>query len=135
MIISQNLVGGYMYLRSLIGPEQLLLMFYDQPGLIHACMQGWFNLADIVIAHHQRYVTLDEIFLAEDICYNAGSLISPRMIKEFLLPYYQQLIMNARSRQIDPDAPPLYSGRHRRKIHFSHPSLYQRDWHGCNVTI
>ncbi len=101
LIITQNLVGGYMYLRSLIGPENLLYTFYDQPELIHACMQGWFALADAVMARHQQSVTLDEIFLAEDICYNAGSLISPRMMKEFLLPYYQQLIANARTRQID----------------------------------
>ncbi|MBE0699282.1 MAG: hypothetical protein IH586_20355 [Anaerolineaceae bacterium] len=102
MIISQNLVGGYMYLRSLIGPEELLYTFHDQPQLIHSCMEGWFTLADAVIARHQKYVTLDEIFLAEDICYNAGPLISPKMMKQFLIPYYQQLITNARARQIDP---------------------------------
>lgn len=101
MLITQNLVGGYMYLRSLIGPEELLYAFHDQPKLIHSCMEGWLRLADAVTARHQQYVTLDEIFLAEDICYNAGPLISPRMMKEFLLPYYQQLINNARMRQID----------------------------------
>jgi hypothetical protein len=53
------------------------------------------------VARHQEYVTLDEMFLAEDICYNHGSLISPEMMREFLLPYYEQLIANARSRQID----------------------------------
>jgi len=37
--------------------------------------------------------------MAEDICYNAGMLISPVMFEEFLLPYYQQLVSNARSRQ------------------------------------
>jgi len=38
MIVVQNLVGGYMYLRSLIGPEDTLYVFYDQPELIHACI-------------------------------------------------------------------------------------------------
>jgi uroporphyrinogen decarboxylase len=101
LIITQNLVGGYMYLRSLIGPEPLLLAFYDMPELIHACMRQWLELADAVIARHQQYVTLDEIFLAEDICYNVGPLISPDMMREFLIPYYQQLIANLRPRQID----------------------------------
>lgn len=100
-VISQGLVGGYMYLRSLIGPGELLYMVYDHPELIHDCMQTWFDLADGVIARHQQYLSLDEFFLAEDICYNHGSLISPDMIKEFLFPYYQQLIANIRSRQID----------------------------------
>jgi len=100
-IICQNLVGGYMYLRSLIGPEELLYAVHDQPELIHACMKTWLELADAVIARHQEYVTIDELFLAEDICYNHGPLISPEMMREFLFPYYQQLIANLRSRQID----------------------------------
>lgn len=101
LLVQQYLVGGYMYLRSLIGPEDLLYVFYDQPDLIHACMQTWLELADVVIAKHQQYLTLDEIFLAEDICYNHGSLISPEMMRKFLVPYYQQLIQNVKRRQID----------------------------------
>ena len=100
-IVQQGLVGGYMYLRSLAGPEDLLYMFYDQPELIHDCMKTWFELADRVISEHQKYVTLDEIFFAEDICYKSGSLISPDMMREFLLPYYQQLIDNIKSRQLE----------------------------------
>ena len=100
-IITQNLIGGYMYLRSLIGPEDLLYAFHDQPELIHDCMKTWFDLADAVITRHQQSVTIDEIFLAEDICYNHGPLISPDMMNEFLIPYYQQVIRNLRLRQID----------------------------------
>jgi hypothetical protein len=101
MIIQQGLIGGYMYLRSLIGPGDLPYAFYDMPDVINDCMKTWFELADTVIAKHQQYITLDEIFLAEDICYNHGILMSPDMMREFLIPYYQQLINNAKSRQID----------------------------------
>jgi len=101
LLISQKIVGGYMYLRSLIGPEGLLFAFYDMPDVIHDCMETWYILADAVIARHQEHVTLDELFLAEDICYNAGCLISPQMMQEFLLPYYQQLITNIKARQLD----------------------------------
>jgi hypothetical protein len=101
MMITQCLIGGYMYLRSLVGPEGILYLLHDDPKLVHACMQAWFDLADAVIARHQQHVTIDEIFFAEDICYNHGSLISPAMMKEFLLPYYQQIITNLKHRQID----------------------------------
>jgi len=101
LMIVQNLIGGYMYLRSLIGPEQLLYTFYDDPELIRECMRTWFEIADTVIIRHQKYVTLDELFIAEDICYKQSSLISPDMIREFLFPYYQQLIGNIKSRQLD----------------------------------
>ena len=101
LMIQQNLIGGYMYLRSLMGPEGALYAFHDMPELVHACMQTWFELADPIIARHQEHVTIDEIFFAEDICYNHGILISPDMMREFLLPYYQQVIANVKARQID----------------------------------
>jgi len=100
-IVQQGVVGGYMYLRSLIGPEDTLYKFYDEPELVHDCMKTWFELADKVIAEHQKYVTLDELYFGEDICYKSGPLISPNMIREFLFPYYRQLINNIKSRQID----------------------------------
>jgi uroporphyrinogen decarboxylase len=101
MIMGQNVIGGYMYLRSLIGPGDLLYAFMDQPELIHDCMKTWLELADPIVARHQEYVTIEELFLAEDICYNHGILISPDMMKEFLLPYYQQLLANIKRRNID----------------------------------
>jgi len=64
-------------------------------------MQAWLALADAAIARHQAFVTLDELYLAEDICYNHGPLCSPEMMKEFLFPYYQQLLANVKDRQID----------------------------------
>jgi hypothetical protein len=101
-IITQQAVGGYMYLRSLIGPTELPYMFYDNPDLIHDCMQTWLTLADAVIAEYQKVVNIDIIALGEDICYNHGPLISPDMMREFLFPYYQQLISNIKSRQLEP---------------------------------
>jgi len=101
LMIVQMVIGGYMYLRSLFGPGDLPYYFYDTRDLIQECMETWFNLADTVIAKHQQYVTIDELFFAEDICYNHGLLVSPSMVKEFLFPYYQQLIVNIKTRQID----------------------------------
>ena len=97
--IQQRVIGGYMYLRSLIGPERLLFTFYDDPALIHRCMELWLNLADKVTARWQERICFDEVFLAEDICYNGGCLISPVMMKEFLFPYYQQLLENIKRRR------------------------------------
>ena len=100
-MVVQHVVGGYMYLRSLIGPGDVLYKFYDEPELIHDCMKTWFALADRIIAEHQKHVTIDELFFGEDICYNHGPLISPDMMREFLIPYYQQLLINLKRRNID----------------------------------
>jgi len=107
LMIQQNVIGGYMFLRSLMGPEDIMYVFYDKPELVHDCMQSWLKLADAVLAKHQEYVAIDEIYFGEDICYNHGPLVSPDMIKEFLFPYYQQLIKNAKARQAK-DARKIY---------------------------
>lgn len=107
-MVQQYVVGGYMYLRSLMGPEGLLYMFYDDPQLVHKCMEQWFIVADSVLERHQKEVSVDQILLDEDICYNHGPLISPDMIREFLMPYYQQLMTNARARRLDKSRPICY---------------------------
>ncbi len=101
LMIQANLIGGYMYLRSLVGPLALPYMFYDDPQLLHSCMAQWLKLADAVLSRCQSRVTVDELYLAEDICYNKGSLISPDMMRAFLFPYYRELIEGIKARQRD----------------------------------
>jgi hypothetical protein len=103
-----DLTAGYMYLRSLMGPVDVMYLLYDNPELIDRCMQAWFKVVDHVLAEYQKHVTIDELFFEEDICYNHGFLISDEMIRQFLFPYYQQVLANARSRQLDKT----------RKLHF-----------------
>ena len=93
--------GAYMYLRSLIGPEGLLYAFYDDPELIHACLEQWLRLNDATAEIYQKYVSVDEVFFGEDICYKNGLLISPAMWHEFLKPYYEELLTRIRRRNID----------------------------------
>ena len=100
-MITQQIAGSFMYLRSMLGPEELLYAFHDQPDLIETAMSCWLELADAVIATHQKYVTIDEIFFAEDNCYNHGPLISPAMIRDMLLPYYKELLRRLKARQAD----------------------------------
>ena len=75
--------------------------WFDMPEVVHDCMQTWLTMADAVTARHQEHLTFDEAFLAEDICFNTGPLCSPETMREFLLPYYEQLIANIKGRQID----------------------------------
>lgn len=98
-MLHQPIIGGYMYLRALCGPEDLMYLFYDQPDVIHAAMSRWYELADAALQRVQSLTELDEIFIGEDICYNHGLLISPSLIRTFLFPYYDKLLNNARRRQ------------------------------------
>jgi len=98
-VLANTMVGGYMYLRSLTGPEGALYLFYDDPDLIHHAMEKWFEIVDKTSEMMQREIEFDEVFLAEDICYNSGPLISPDMMRKFLFPYYNRAIDNMKKRQ------------------------------------
>jgi len=98
-MVTQGFIGGYMYLRALMGPEELLYAFVEQPELIRALMDRWFQFVDRGLDEIQRRIELDEISMGEDICYNQGLLISPKMVREFLLPHYKRVVERARARQ------------------------------------
>ena len=98
-LLSCNIIAGYMFLRDLFGPEKLLYVFYDAPGLIHDCMRQWLHLMATCLTRVQDHVPIFRLFLAEDICYKAGPLISPAMFREFLAPYYRELVGMLHGRQ------------------------------------
>jgi len=106
LMVRQGMVGGYMYLRALMGPEDILLAFYEKPDLVHALMTRWAEVMNAGLERIQAHVELDELAIGEDICYVKGLLISPDLWREFLLPYYQDVVGNARRRQ-------------ERKLHFN----------------
>jgi uroporphyrinogen decarboxylase len=96
-------IGGYMYLRSLIGPTEVLLAFYDAPDLIHSMMETWRDLMVACLKRHQADVgPFFRFFLAEDICFKTGPLISPDMIRSFILPYYREVYQELRANQKEP---------------------------------
>jgi uroporphyrinogen decarboxylase len=95
-----NLIGGYMFLRSLVGPVDLLYLFHDDPGLIEDMMAHWRDfMLRCLLRAREAGTPFFRLFLAEDICYKSGCLISPDMMRRFILPYYRQLYEELQSRQ------------------------------------
>jgi uroporphyrinogen decarboxylase len=102
LLHSAGVIGGYMYLRSLVGPVDLLYLVHDDPGLVHSMMEAWRHIMVTCLKRDQRDVGPHfRLFLAEDICFNHGPLISPGMMREFLLPYYRDLYEELRGGQTE----------------------------------
>jgi hypothetical protein len=102
MLVTESFDGAFMFLRGLFGPLGLLYAVCEMPDVVEDCVATWLGVIDATLARHQRHVTIDQLQINEDICYKAGPLISPDMIRHFLLPAYQQLVSNVRRRQLDP---------------------------------
>lgn len=89
-------LGDYPYglfgtLRDMLGVETLLVSFYDQPELIREIMDYltdfWLN----IYAKVCRQVKVDAIHMWEDMSGKNGSLISPKMVREFMMPNYKKI--------------------------------------------
>jgi uroporphyrinogen decarboxylase len=89
-------VGNFPYgvfgtLRDLFGVETLLVDFYDEPDMIHEIMDYLTDLWIKVAGRLCDYVRVDCFHMWEDMSGKQGSLISPAMVREFMLPNYRKI--------------------------------------------
>ena len=78
--------------RDLLGVEKLLRAYYEEPRLIHAISRHHLGFLKRLYSRVLEDVSFDFIFVWEDMCYKNGPLISPAMVREFMLPYYREMV-------------------------------------------
>ena len=94
-------LGIFGTLTHLIGYENLFLFYYDKPDLIKDMLD---RLTDIWIALWEEvlsYTDVDLCNLWEDISSGRGSMVSPAIVKEFILPYYKKISGFLKSKKIN----------------------------------
>ena len=99
--ISLEVGGFYGYLREWIGSERILYMFYDDPGLIEDMMEQILYLETEVIKRTLKDIKVQEATFWEDMCYKSGSLISPAMVRKFMMPRYKKITDLLHSNGVD----------------------------------
>jgi uroporphyrinogen-III decarboxylase len=83
--------------RDLLGVEELLVSFYTRPALIHDMMSHLTTVWIAVWEQVAAQVHIDHIHIWEDMSGKTGSLISPRMVREFMMPCYDRIVDFARA--------------------------------------
>ena len=91
--------GFFGALREILGLENLVYMFYDEPELINEIMDTLCDLWIDAYNFMQEHIAIDYIFIWEDMCSKTGPLISPDMFGEFLLPRYKRMINSVRKNE------------------------------------
>ena len=84
--------GFFWFPRNMLGIENHLMAFYDQPELMHEMNR---DLADFTLAGLERMFQVikpEFVGFGEDMSYNLGPMISEQTFNEFILPYYNQII-------------------------------------------
>ncbi|MFQ6134182.1 MAG: uroporphyrinogen decarboxylase family protein [Armatimonadota bacterium] len=78
--------------RDWVGFEGLCTLCLDDPPFVHEMMEF---VTEFTLQAIQRAVTeveIDFVFLNEDMAYKTASMISPQMVREFMLPRYRRLV-------------------------------------------
>ena len=84
--------GYFWFPRGLMGIEQHMLAFYDQPELMHRMNSDLADYNNRAIRAICTVLTPDMVGFAEDMSYNHGPMLSHGFFNEFLRPYYQRTV-------------------------------------------
>jgi len=89
--------GGFGHPRNLMGDENLCMAYYDEPDMVHDIMKHWLSVNAEILSVVSKHIVLDNYLIWEDMSYKNGPLIGPEMVREFMLPYYKDLVAHAKS--------------------------------------
>jgi len=84
--------GFFAYVRELLGVENGLMEFYDEPDFMKLLLKDRVEFYKKVYEPILKAGQIDFAFLWEDMCYKNGPLLSPSLFEEFLVPAYKELI-------------------------------------------
>jgi uroporphyrinogen-III decarboxylase len=98
MAVWMSLEGPFWFPRTLLGIENHLLAFYDQPDLMKEMNEDIlaFNLR--VYDEFCDICVPDFMSFAEDMSYNHGPMLSKALFDEFMAPFYRKITPIMRQR-------------------------------------
>lgn len=100
-ILGLQVGSFYGWVRDWVGMENLSLMLYDNPHLVHEMIEYLEYFIIETIRKAVEEIKFDFVHFWEDMAYKTGPLVSPKMFKEFILPHYKKITEFLRRYGID----------------------------------
>ena len=75
----------------LMGLEPFSYALHDQPDLVEAICQRVGELATATAAHAATIDNVDMMFLSDDLGFYSGTLVSPDVIRRYVVPHYKKI--------------------------------------------
>jgi uroporphyrinogen decarboxylase len=92
--------GVFGTIRDLLGAEEVLYAFYDEPEMIHDMMDTLTTLWLDSFEKVAEKIQIDHIHIWEDMAGRSGSLISTDMMEEFMMPQYDRFAAFAKKHNV-----------------------------------
>jgi uroporphyrinogen decarboxylase len=91
----------YWTARDWAGFEGLSLLCHTDPACVHAMMEHWTEFIIALLDGPLSEVKIDRVILNEDMAYKHAAMLSPAMMREFMLPRYQRLYRFFKEKGVD----------------------------------
>ena len=100
IIISDRWGGFFGPLRNLVGVQKLCLLFYDDPAFTEEMMEANAEFIVSIMSQVLDVISIEAFVFWEDMGYKSGPLISPRMVRQYMLPRYRKVVDYLRGRGV-----------------------------------
>jgi uroporphyrinogen-III decarboxylase len=91
-VVCVGMPGGFDEPRQLMGEEEICVSYYTQPELLHDMLTTMGDTAVRVLEQVAAAgVTIDLLFVHEDMAGKSGPLAGPAQVAEFIAPYYRRV--------------------------------------------
>lgn len=87
-----TLDGFFWHPRKIMGIENHLYAFIDEPELMHMINTDLLEFNIMILDKFCQICVPDFITFAEDMSYNKGPMISKNLFDEFIAPYYSKIV-------------------------------------------
>ncbi len=89
VVVRAEIPGGWDTARELMGEETACLAYYLQPELMHDVLATLTETSVKVLERVTQHITIDQLFVHEDMAGKSGPLVGPEQVREFIAPYYR----------------------------------------------
>ena len=90
--VSFGFNGPFWQIREWVGMENLCMMMVEDPEFVQEMSEFWTEFVSRTMEPILDNVAVDSVSMSEDMAYKAHSMISPRMVRQFLLPAYNRWV-------------------------------------------
>jgi len=100
--LGMNLLSLYGNPRNYMGVVNLSLTIYDDIKLVEEMMDHQAYLAyEMLKRVFDAGITLEWVWIWEDMCFNKGPLVSPEFVKKYMVPRYRKVVDLLREGGVD----------------------------------
>ena len=91
-IVGANFRSFFGFHRNIMGIENWCMAFYDQPELVRRMIADRLQFGKDLFARVLSAGALDFVQIWEDMSYKTASMISPKLVRQYMLPAYEDMV-------------------------------------------